>query len=341
MLNSSYSFAQQTQYGILDKSFIPYSKQTTLEVSNNFGNINVAVWDKSAIAIKITLEVEGYDEKEATDLLKKIDLKENQSSDLISIKTNLKSNSNFSFRKKSFKVNYEINMPDGHPLSISNEFGNIFLVDYTGNTTINLEYGNFTAGTLSSINLTLEFGKGEVESISQGELELSYVDKFSLEKAGSIELIGEFSKIYIEDINTINFDVEYGKLIIGTVSNYKGSTEFSEINIDKLYENFDLDAEYASGTINLKHVSKDIKSFKLNTEFSKSEIKIENGANLNFDTKHSFGKLKTEGETINFSKKIKDMSDEEYEGTIGSAASQNSTVLKINTSYGACSIIAD
>lgn len=341
ILNATVSFAQDAKYEIMDKSFTPSTKQTILEISNNFGNLNLAVWEKNSISIKITLEVEGYDEKESKKILDRIDLKTSETSSLISIKTNLKPHNHTSFRKMSFKINYEINLPDGHPLSLSNEFGNIFLTDYSGDAKINLEYGNLTAGDLGALNLNHEFGKAEIESISIGEFELSYVEEFSLSKADQLELEGEFSKIKIGDIKTIHFDVEYGKLIIETVKDYKGSAEFSKISIDEIYENFDLNAEYASGTIDVKHVSKDIKSFNLNTEFSKSEIAIEEGANLKFDTRHSFGKLKTEGKNINFSKKIKDMSEEEYEGTIGNNVNQNSTVLKIKTTYGGCTLSAD
>ncbi|MGM0582066.1 MAG: hypothetical protein ACQETL_15390 [Bacteroidota bacterium] len=341
ILNSSISYAQNAQYEILDKSFTPSSKGTELEISNNFGNINLAVWDKNSIAVKITLDVEGYDEKESREILDKIDLKTNESSNEISIKTSLKSHNSSSFRKKSFKINYEINMPDGHPLSLSNEFGNIFMTDYSGKTDINLEYGNLTAGGLGELNLKHEFGKGEIESITKGVFNMDYVDAFSLSEANELELHGEFSKFDIGNINTINFDVEYGKLLIESVLNYNGNAEFSELGIGKLYQNFKLDAEYASGTIQLDHVSKNIKSFQLDTEFSKSEIKIEKGANLRFQTKHSFGKLKTEGNNFNFSKKIKDMSEESYKGTIGNQPNENSTVLKITTSYGGCTIIAE
>jgi hypothetical protein len=338
---STISFAQQAQYEILNKSYTPNNKQTTLEIINNFGNINLAVWDKNSIAVKITLDVEGYDEKEAKKILDKIDLKTSEKSGLISFKTNLNSINTSSIRKKSFKINYEIKMPDGHPLLLTNEFGNIFMTDYSGKATINLEYGNLTAGALGELNLTHEFGKGEIESISKGEFMLEYIDEFTLVKANELQLTSEFSKIEIENVTTLNFEVEYGNLFIGEVSNYNGNAEFTSISIDKLYENFKLDAEYAGGTIELKHVSKDIKSFQLDTEFSKSEITIENGANLRFETEHSFGKLKTEGSAINFSKKMKDMSDESYSGTIGSQNDQATTTLKIKTDYGSCSIIVN
>lgn len=338
---SSISYAQNAQHEILNKSFSPASKATELEISNNFGNITLATWDKNSISVKISLDVEGYDEKESQEILDKIDLKTNETSSTISIKTNLKSHSSSSFRKKSFKINYEINMPDGHPLSLNNEFGNIFMTDYSGKTTINLEYGNLTAGKLGELNLSHEFGKGEIESITNGLFNMEYVDAFSLTDATELELTAEFSKFEIDNLKEINFDIEYGKLLIGTVSDYNGSAEFTEISINKLYDNFKLDAEYASGTIEIKHISKDIKSFQLDTEFSKSEIKIEDGANLGFDTKHSFGKLKTEGNNFNFSKKIKDMSDEAYSGTIGDEPNKIKTTLKISTNYGGCTIIAD
>ncbi len=341
LVYSSISYAQNEQYGILDKSYTPASKSTALEISNNFGNITLATWDKNSISVKITLDVEGYDEEESKKILDKIDLKTNETSNIISIKTNLKSHSSSSFRKKTFKINYEINMPDGHPLSLSNEFGNIFLTDYSGKTTINLEYGNLTAGNLAELDLKHEFGKGEIESITKGIFEMGYVDAFSLSDAGELVLKAEFSKIEIENVKTIDFDVEYGKLLIGTVSNYDGSSEFSELGIKKLYDNFKLEAEYASGTIQINHISKDIQSFELDTEFSKAEIIIEKGANLGFDTKHSFGKLKTEGSSFNFSKKIKDMSDEAYSGTIGNQPDKIKTTLKIKTNYGGCTIIAD
>jgi len=341
LLYSSISYAQNTQYGILDKSYTPASKSTELGISNNFGNITLAVWDKNSISVKITLDVEGYDENESKKILDKIDLTVNENPKHISIETNLKSHSSTSFRKKTFKINYEINMPDGHPLSISNEFGNIFMSDYSGKTSVNLEYGNLTAGSLGELNLKHEFGKGEIEAITRGNFDMDYIDTFTLTKADELQLLAEFSKIEIENVKTINFEIDYGKLWIGAVSNYDGDSEFTEIGVNEVRNNFKLDAEYAGGTIQIDHVSKDINSFQLDTEFSKSEIRLEKGANVGFDTKHSFGKLKTEGDTFNFSKKIKDMSDEAYSGTIGNQADKIKTTLKIKTNYGGCTIIAD
>jgi hypothetical protein len=341
LLYSSISSAQNAQYEILDKSYTPADKSTTLEIANSFGNVTLAVWDKNSISVKITLEVEGYDEKEARKILDKIELETNESANLISIETDLKRYIQKSSRKKSFKINYQINMPDGHPLSISNEFGNIYMPDYSGNSTINLEFGNLTAGNLTKLNLKHEFGKGEIESITAGNFNLEYVDEFSLANGNELELTAEFSKIDIRNIKTINFSIDYGKLIVGTVSNYEGNSEFSRIGIDAVYDNFKLNAEYASGTIELKQLSKDIKSFQLDTEFSKSEINVEKGANLSFESEHSFGKMNIEGSNVRFSKIIKDMTDEAFEGTIGDQADQIKTILKINTNYGACTIIAD
>lgn len=341
LLYSSISFAQSGQYEILDKSYRPASKSTQLEIENNFGNISLSVWDQNNISVKITLEVDGYDEKESKEILEKIELKTNESSNSISIKTNLKSHNSFSFRKKSFKINYEVNLPDGHPLSLTNEFGNIFMADYAGNTNIKLEYGDLTAGKMGDLELTQGFGKSEIEAIKKGVFQLEYMDSFTLAVADELELTAEFSEIEIEDIKSINFNLEYGKLLIGSVYNYEGRSEFSKISIDELYENFKLNAEYASGTVEISKLGKDIKSFLLDTEFSKSEIHLEKDANLGFETEHSFGKLETKGDNIKYSKKLKDMSEEEYSGTIGNQPDQIKTTLKIKTNYGGCTIIAD
>ena len=340
ILNNAISFAQNVQYEIFDKSYVPNSVQTELHITNNFGNINVVVWEKESIEVTVTLELEGYDEKEAKKIRDKIDLKTNETTGLISVKTNLNSY-NSSSRKKTFKINYQVKMPDDHPLSLVNEFGNIFMTDYSGPTHIKLEYGNLTAGNLQILNLNHEFGKGEIESVFQGKFNLSYVDGFSLSTANQLQLTAEFSKIEIDKVGSIRFEIDYGTLNIGEVTNYDGQAEFSGISIDKLYENFELEAEYASGTIELKHISKDLKSFKLTTEFSKSELTIENGANLRFETEHSFGKLKTEGNSISITKKIKEMSEESYSGTIGKKTKNIKTTLRIATEYGGCSIIAE
>ncbi|SMG37337.1 hypothetical protein SAMN05661096_02440 [Marivirga sericea] len=340
ILNQTVSLAQNAQYEIFDKSYVPNSLQTELQLVNNFGNINLVVWEKNSIQVTITLDVEGYDEKEVKKILEKIDLKTAETAGLISVKTNLKSY-NSSSRKKTFKINYQVKMPDGHPLSIDNEFGNIFLTDYSGKSTVNLEYGNLIAGNLKLLNLSHEFGKGEIESIEQGKFNLSYVDGFSLHTANQLQLTAEFSKVEIKKITSILFDLEYGNLSVEEVSNYDGEAEFSGISIGKVHENFELDAEYANGTIEINLVSKDIKSFQLSTEFSKSEIRIESGANFTFESEHSFGKLKTEGSSINFTERIKDMSDESYRGTIGNQTQNIKTTLKIDTEYGGCTIIAE
>lgn len=341
LMISSSAYAQNSSHQLLEKSFTPSSRTTKLEISNKFGNITLAVWDKNTISVDVTLETQGYNEKDVKKILDRINLKVSDKPKLITILTDLKSHNFSSTRKKNYQINYKINMPDGYPIELNNEFGNIFLTDYSGHTTIDLEYGNLTAGNLQDVNLTLEFGKGEIESITNGVFDLEYVDAFSLRDANKLQLEAEFSQIKIDNISNINFDVEHGKLAIGKVLNYSGSSSFSSMTIDEVYKSFKLNAEYASGTIRLNHVSKEITSFQLSTEFSKSEITIEKGANLGFDTKHSFGKFNAKGNNIIYTRKEKDMTEEAYTGSIGNESNKIKTILKIDTSYGGCTIIAE
>jgi len=341
LLCNTISFAQSQQNEILKKSYTPASKNTKLEVSSNFGNINLVTWDNNSIDVSIKLESEGFSDKEISDILDKIDLKTNESAAVISIKTDLKSYNFTSRKNKSFKINYEIKMPDNHPLSLKNEFGNIFMTDYKGKADINLEYGDLTAGSMQELHLRNEFGKVNIESITSGDFDLEYINEFSLQTADRLILKSEFSKLEISTVSAIEFDVEYGKLEIGEVNDYDGNAEFCSISIDTIFDNFNLDAEYASGTIEINQVSKNIKSFNLDTSFSKSELTLEKGSNFKFDTDHSFGKLNLKSQDVNFTMKEKDMNEESYQGTIGKTPNQANTTMRIKTSYGGCTIIGE
>ncbi len=336
LLISLMSKAQESKV-LLDKTY-KVNKGTVLSLDNEFGNINISQWDRQEFAIKIRLNMTELSEKESRKILEKVKIEESAQSDIVTIITQLKKGQigpNGSGKK--FEINYDVKVPDLHPLIIKNSFGNFTIQNYNGPIDLHLEYGNISIGNVKELKLKLAFGNGNIQSVEEGDIKAEYADRFNLAKVNSLTLENSYSKMKIAHAGNIAVDGKYAELTIGEINVLTGEIKFSEVKIEQLNKTLELKGSYFSGSLEVNNVSKDFSSINLDTEFSGIDLNFESGVKIPMHIKTSFGDFKYANSNSNFTTKVEKDFNKEFEGTIGSGK-QSKGGVTINASYGTIKI---
>ena len=211
------------------------SSSDKLSIHNSFGTVEVHAWTKNEIKVDITIDVSSNKEDFAQQLLDGITVADNQAGGNISFKTTIKSNNNSKGTKSTMSVNYSVYMPVSNPLTISNEFGATIIPDYTGQVDLSSKFGSLTTGALKNIKtVVVEFGKANIESITNGALSVKYSS------------------------------AEIGKLVGDVKLNFEFCSA-TKINLDNSLTALDLKAAYS--TVNLRPVGNPSASYNIFTSF--------------------------------------------------------------------------
>jgi len=152
----------------------------TLNVDNQFGTVKIVTWDKNEIKVDIHIEASSTNKEMADKTFEKMDVEDKQDGKNINFKTTFNKNhtnenTHCNNCNSSMSVDYTIQLPSNTALNIENSFGGIEIPDYNGTVSLTSKYGHLTAGKLSKAkDITVEFGKADLKSISNMELEFKY-----------------------------------------------------------------------------------------------------------------------------------------------------------------------
>ena len=245
------------------KIFDVDSKDNLL-VDNQFGQVNVGLWDKKEIRIQITILANSDSDERVQKFLDAVTIDEKRTGDQILVKTNFNQNSisNWSFGKwkdggerNYVKINYEVMMPRQNALTVRNKFGNTSIPAFQAALTVHNRYGNFSAEDLTGRqnDIDVAYGKANIGTIDQGKLEIAY-GSLELVKANVLTLINKFGKMSIGDVGKLDADINYSGAKIGTLrESGKIKLDFSGgFRIDQLpktADNIDIQASYSSVAI--------------------------------------------------------------------------------------------
>jgi hypothetical protein len=320
----------QEQSRRIAKSF-NVTSNTSIRIDNRFGKVHVNTWDKEVVDLEVIVRANAKSESRTAEVLNqiRIDIGDKISSGSLSVSTDIgkiQGNVNFS-------IDYTLSVPRGNPLSLNNQFGNIYLQDYRGSLRLDLKYGQLVAGNLEGpAEIFLQFGKGlsEVQAFRRGMLDVKY-SKVSIGDAGEMELRSQFSDVRIEKAQTFNIDAKYGSISAGEVSVFDGSMEFAGLQLDHLTRSLSLNIRHGND-IRLGRISAGVESIRLDSEFGSVDLLFEKGASGRFTIDTQFGSMKAEGAGISFNKITTDPKQSHYEGRFGSEPHRS--VVTGNLRYG-------
>jgi hypothetical protein len=272
------------------------SKETSLEVSNKYGNIHLYTWDNDSIKINIDMQVKANKESKVDKIYDYIDFEFSDNKYYIIARTLFNQQSEFwaevtdlasTFFSSGTKVqiDYSVYLPASVIVKIENKFGNIYTTDHKGKMSVILSNGDFKANDLlGATDLNISFGNASINSIEFGKLNLSYSD-LELASAVNLTIESKSSTINIDKIGTLNINSKRDKYYINNLAVLSGKTSFSYLNLKSFSSDLTLNTDY--GEVNLEKINSEFRMIDLTSSYTDILLKIPAKASYAVDISHS------------------------------------------------------
>jgi hypothetical protein len=151
-----------------------------ITLENKFGEVKINTWDRNEVKVDVTVITTSSTEERAQQLLDLVTIQDGKNGDGVFFRTVRKNDPKKSGNKNEYKnddskTNYQVYLPAGNPLKVSNQFGATIIPDINGLVEVDSRFGSLTAGKLSNVKqLSVEFGTATIESIKGSDLEIKF-----------------------------------------------------------------------------------------------------------------------------------------------------------------------
>jgi hypothetical protein len=287
------------QYDSETRSFIktvPVGKETTLEVSNKYGTIQITPWNKDSAYIKAEVKAYAKDHSKFGKMFDGITVNITDSKYLVRAQTEFTSNINTLF--ESFKgmtnkiisydshveINYYINIPEYLNLKIENKYGDVYMENASGEFKISISNGSFKANSLgkkSSVNIV--FCDAKINKIVSGNVDASF-SELSIGETEDLSINSISSRYDIKKAGIIRGDSKRDKFFIENIESLSGIAYFTDYNVNKLTKELTLTTRY--GSVNADLIEKGFESININSGYTDLSLSFEPGSSYNLDIRH-------------------------------------------------------
>jgi len=196
---------------------------TTVDISNKYGNATVQSWNQDQVVIDVKVTVEMPDKQRAEKLISYIDVQFNEEGNLVSAKTVIDEKFNFSVwgsKSRRYSIIYNVRMPVGADLKLSNRYGNTDIDELQGSVNLDIKYGDLLAEKLTRGNekplskIALAYGKASIDEAGWLDLYVRYSPGMKISKSQALLLDSKYSKIQIGETSSMGGESKYDNVRI-------------------------------------------------------------------------------------------------------------------------------
>ncbi len=326
-----------------------YSKEKTIKkefnvnadaifkVKNSYGNLNVTSWNENRIVIEVHIKTNGNNEEKVSERLQEIDVDFEATNSLVSAITRFGNRNNswgWKWGKRNnvnVQVNYTIKVPVKNNVTLSNDYGNIYLDRIDGHAKINCDYGKIDIGELRGRNNELRFdytSRSTFEYINSAEIIADY-SGFTVEKAGNLTIRADYTNAVIKEMENLDYASDYGSIEVGEVQNVNGNGDYIGVKLGKVHGNVSVTSDY--GSLKISEVASDAGNINIKTDYTGIKIGYSPTYYFDFEIYAEYAGVSGKDDfEISISKEKS--SEKYYKGYYGKKNSGNS--VNINSEYG-------
>lgn len=323
---------------------VSVGKETTLEVFNKYGTIQITQWDKDSVYIRAEVKAYAKDRSKLTKMFDGITVSITDSKYLVRAQTEFTSNINTLF--ESFKgmtskmisydshieINYYINVPEYLNLKIENKYGDVYMEENSGEFKISISNGSFKAKTLGkNSSITMAFCDAKINSIASGNINASF-SEVSIGETEDLSLNSISSKYDIKKAGTIRGESKRDKFFIESIESLQGNAYFTDYKVNNIRKEIKLTTRYGSVSTDL--IEKGFVSIDINSSYSDISLRFDQGSSYNLDIRHTNAFLVLPDKNIKTEQKSLNEDKKEYMtyGTVGN--NPGTTKVKIDATRG-------
>lgn len=346
--------------------------------NNQYGSMVIKTWDRKEVKVDVEIKAYSNSDSDVQKLIDEVTIDANKTGDQVSVKTNMSdrngrygrviTNGSTKWRRE-IKVNYVVYMPAVNALTAQQQYGNMELADYSGPTSLKVQYGNLTAGNLNSGNnyIYVQYGKATIQDINTAVVKHEYGGGVSIGSVGTLQLDAEYVPVNVNTISkSANIKIQYGSgLTVGSIAgNLLLNSEYAKVNINSVKGNtvikqgygslsianagkLSINSEYTNvtlGTLNgdanikmdynrlsVAELTPACKSFIFNGEYASAGIGFASNYNANFNITTTYAGFKY-GSNVSATKNSDDDETKRYSGKVGNGSGGS---INIRSEYGA------
>lgn len=269
-----------------DKMGGKYTKEKTIKkefdvnsnaffkVRNSYGNLNLTSWDENRMVIEVHIKTNGNSEERVQERLDKIDVAFENSPSMVSAKTLFKDKDSGwgwkwgKHKNVNVQVNYTIKLPVKNNISLSNDYGNIYLDRIDGHAKISCDYGKMDIGELRGRNNELKFdytSRSTFDYINSGEIIADY-SGFTIEKAGDLTIKADYTNAVIKEMGNLEYSSDYGSIEVNDVKNVNGNGDYIGVKLGAVHGNVDITSDY--GSLKIAEMAPDAGNVNIQTDYT-------------------------------------------------------------------------
>jgi hypothetical protein len=279
----------------VSRSF-PASLETTLEVENKYGKIQVVTWDKDSIAVEVEMYLSESSASKLRKLKEDIKIDFTGTNNYVIAKTMIESESGrlaselksitntIKGTNKRVEINYLVRVPRHIDVVLNNKFGDIYMDDLEGQVDIQLSNGVLKANRLvGNSSITLSFANGMIKSLGSSTMKLSYSD-IVLSEVSQLDLTSKSSKLNVDSVNVLKIDSRRDKLYFKKVEYFYGKSNFTQVWIYDFLRESDVYMKY--GKLTIEHVIPAFNKIYVQSDYTDISLYFDQDASLEFDILH-------------------------------------------------------
>ncbi|GAC1380082.1 MAG: hypothetical protein NVSMB45_02940 [Ginsengibacter sp.] len=206
-----------------------------ISLNNSFGEMKINTWSNNEIKVEVTMSAKAETDARAQELIDHIRIIDSKSNGEISFKTDLKDenghkaspgrrSSGDKQNDEKFTINYVVYLPSSAKLFAENSFGLLIIGDFNGPLSIKSAFGSLNAGSLNQVEkLSVEFGKGTIQKIIGGLVEIKFSRAVINKLAGDLDVRLEFAngvKLNVDnDIRHLKLRANYTTVYLNVPNN--------------------------------------------------------------------------------------------------------------------------
>lgn len=232
-----------------------------LMLSNQYGSMQVKIWNKREVQADIDIKAYANSEDEAQKLLDDVTIDAGKNGDQISFKTHLNQQNSSWGRgnrrgrkwRREVRINYVVYMPAALALTLSQSYGSVTLGDLTGALYAKVQYGNFTAQNLANVSnyISVQYGNTNIQNLNAATIKQQYGSGLNIGTINTLDLNAQYSNVKIGTIKgSATVKQQYGSgLTIGTVEDLNLNAQYVNVNVTSIRGNAKIDQQYNNLTI--------------------------------------------------------------------------------------------
>jgi len=308
---------------------IPVGRETTLEVSNKYGTVQITPWSKDSAYIRAEVKAYGKDQSKLSKMFAGIKVNITDSKYVVMAQTEFTSNINMFFENfkgmtnkiisydSRVEINYFINVPEYIRIKIDNKYGDVYVENSGNEVTVSISNGSFKANSLgknSTLNLT--FCDAEINSILSGNIVASFSD-ITIESSDDLTINSVSSKYEIRKAGIIRGESRRDKFSIDDIASLHCTSYFTDFRIGNIRKELDLDSRY--GDIRASLIDKGFSSVKIKSGYADITLNFDPATSYNLDIRHTNAFLVLPDMNTNIEEKAISEDRKEYliSGTVG------------------------